>query len=156
MSEKFVCSVLEFPFPANRTADTPDPVPNWDAAQEYILEMSDLNLAKVINDTKEYGLNDRQVDEDSFIWDVCSKFYSSEDLDISDALDAMRGELLFSIEKCQSMWEGNEVYAKSICLHSSMILICGESSEGLSGIDMFESSGAASVAGFINVQTKRL
>jgi hypothetical protein len=158
MSDNFIFSLLEFPDP-NRTADSPDPQPNWEGAREYVLEMSDLALAKSINDAKEYDCNSKQVDEENFIWEVCTHFSATETVDVSETLDAMRGEILYSIDECEKMWNG-EGQGKSIYLNASMVLVCGGCSEtapveSLEAMEIFEASGSADVAGFINVLPKR-
>lgn len=118
--------------------------PDWAKAENFILNISDLELAN----TQSYilGLGDEYTQEDI---DNANSEESDFDLDIPYT----RRSFIEAMENCKLGWENRlRLMNKIVLRHSTILLAAGESwGDNISTCDdifLFAGCGAASAAGF--------
>lgn len=112
--------------------------PDWEAAENFIRNMSNLDVLNKFSD----------------ILDLGDEYISEDDLtEFSDQVKSARTAFLDALESCQSGWMNSHRYMNKIVLSKSVILLAagetwGDSIDQCDDILLFEGCGAAKVAGF--------
>ena len=137
MGADFLVAVLEI---------EKDRDPDWNAAKNHILAMSEHDLAVILNEDHCLSEDEADYDEgDSFIRSIKECFGFSEN-------KSLHSYFLDAVDKCESMWNC-DAHGTSFTLRDHSILICGGTSwgdepEGMGELTRFERCGAAKAAGF--------
>jgi len=118
--------------------------PDWTKAENFILNMSDLELAN----TQSYilALGDEYTQEDI-------DNANSEESDFNLDIPSIRSSFIESMENCKLGWENRlRLMNKIVLRHSTILLAAGESwGDSIPTCDyifLFAGCGAASAAGF--------
>ncbi len=115
-----------------------DNKPDWEAAESFIRNMSDLDVLNKFSDI--LGLGDEYTSEDDM-------------KELSEEVNSARSAFLEALDHCQSGWMNSHRYMNKIVLSKSVILLAAGESWGdnvsqCDSIFLFDGCGAAKVAGF--------
>lgn len=138
MGSELISAVMEIPR---------DVQPNWAKAEQYILDLTDLQVLNYHSDI--LGLGDEYCEEDI----VELNSHNGVNSDLAKKAKYAREALLNSLQSCKDGWECSHRQMNKITLSNSVILLAAGESWGdnvsqCDDIILFANCGAAEVAGF--------